>query len=66
MGELLGVDGSMEFRFSHIFREGNQAADILSNVALDHDGFRWWDEAIPPIYSAVYADRIGQVQYRFC
>ena len=51
---------NMEVRFSHIFREGNRVADILSNVALDFDGFRWWDEAIPPIYSAVGSDRMGQ------
>lgn len=32
----------MEFQASHIYREGNVPADILSNVALAHSEFTWW------------------------
>lgn len=55
---------SMEIRSSHVFREWNVPADILSIVALEYDGFRWWDAAIPEIYGAVYDDRRGERKYR--
>lgn len=55
----------MDIRSSHIYREGNVLADILSNVALEREEFKWWERAIPEISKAVYEDRIGKIQFRF-
>ncbi|KAM7472576.1 hypothetical protein LguiA_010759 [Lonicera macranthoides] len=49
----------MEVRSSHIFREGNVLADILSNMALRHVFFVWWDSVIDDIKVAVSEDRLG-------
>jgi len=57
---------SMEVRASHIYREGNVPADILSNVALTYDYFTWWSYAIPEIQSAVDDNMLGRPIYRFC
>lgn len=59
---------SMEVRCSHIFREGNIHADIVSNIALLHPQFqfKWWCGSIPEIQKTVIDDRIGRTQYRFC
>ncbi|KAM5549742.1 hypothetical protein ABKV19_000918 [Rosa sericea] len=34
----------MQFKSSHIFREGNQVADALANVGLSSSGLVWWNE----------------------
>ncbi|KAM7517189.1 hypothetical protein LguiA_006772 [Lonicera macranthoides] len=57
---------SIEFRFSHVYREGNIPADILSNYALSFDVFKWWDDVIPEIQKAVSCNCIGAANYRFC
>lgn len=33
----------MDIRTSHIYKEANVLADILSNVTLEFDGFCWWN-----------------------
>lgn len=44
------------------FREGNIPADILSNVALRHVSFIWWDSVIAAIRVPVNEDRMLQIQ----
>ena len=56
----------IEFRASHIFREGNRSADVLSNLALSYEGFHWWDSVFSEILFVTTEDRIGKIQYRFC
>ena len=54
----------VEFRTSHIYREGNVAAVILSNVALSYDDFTWRNYVIPYIKHVVLADSVKQIGYR--
>ncbi|KAM7497439.1 hypothetical protein LguiA_021853 [Lonicera macranthoides] len=56
----------MEFRASHIYREGNVPADILSNMALVNSDFTWWSHDISVIRRAVMDDMLGEPKYRFC
>ena len=54
----------MQFRCSHIYREGNQAADALANMGLSSTGLTWWD--IPPdlIRSHCRKDSLGLPNFR--
>ncbi|XP_004309472.1 PREDICTED: putative ribonuclease H protein At1g65750-like [Fragaria vesca subsp. vesca] len=45
-GNFLHRISQMNFRSSHIFREGNQVADALANMGLSMSALSWWDE--PP------------------
>ena len=56
----------MQIRCSHIFREGNVPADIVSNVALLFPNFTWWCGIVPEIKGAVVADRLNRPKFRFC
>ena len=56
----------MEFRASHIYKEGNVPVDVLSNMALAYDDFTWWGYEIPEIRGAILANRLGLPMYRFC
>ena len=57
---------TMDIRTSHIYREANVPADIMSNIALNFDDFHWWDSVFPAIGVAVTEDMIGRTKYRFC
>ena len=55
----------MHFRSSHIYREGNKAADALANFGLSSDGLTWWD--LPPVFirSSCRTDYLGFPNFRF-
>ncbi|KAM5549758.1 hypothetical protein ABKV19_000926 [Rosa sericea] len=48
---------SMQIRFSHIYREGNQVADCLANYGVDHEGHYWWDSC-PPCASVTFVHNL--------
>lgn len=59
--QILECLNAMEFKVSHIYREGNSVADALSNLATD--GF--WDTAPASVCSLVFRDMFGLPYYRF-
>ena len=62
----LKIIESINFRVSHIFREGNKVADDLSKFAVNHEAPMWWFE-VPDFCKRSYGDDlIGQGGYRFC
>lgn len=58
-------NASSNGRVSHIFKEGNIPADIISNVALRYPQLQWWPSRIPEIQPAVLEDRLRRACYRF-
>lgn len=57
----------MNFRSSHIFREGNQIADALVCFGLSYSGMTWWDSPLSLlILTFIYRDIMGLPNFRFC
>ncbi|CAL0305669.1 unnamed protein product [Lupinus luteus] len=57
--------GSMLFKVSHIFREGNQCADLLANHGVLHKLDTWWN-AIPNfLLNEFNRNRFALPSYRF-
>ena len=55
----------MNFRVSHVFREGNSAADVLANYGADHDGAHWWDALPQFLVSSFGHDLSSRISYCF-
>ncbi|PRQ19899.1 hypothetical protein RchiOBHm_Chr7g0222341 [Rosa chinensis] len=55
----------MQFRSSHIFREGKQVADALANYGAASSDLIWWDLAPPFIDRQFQRDRSGMPNFRF-
>ncbi|OVA10859.1 Ribonuclease H domain [Macleaya cordata] len=55
----------VNFRFSHIFHEGNQYADILSKRCAAQQGFFWWATTPDFLPVAVGRDLLGLPYFRF-
>lgn len=53
----LGHLTHMEFRVSHIYREGNRVADALADADAAETG--WWPHVIPEISELVHDDAVG-------
>lgn len=53
----------IDIKTSHIYREANVHAAILSNVALEFDDFHCWSADFPAIGVAVMEDIIGKPKY---
>lgn len=58
---VLGYIQQMDFRVTHIYREGNQVADFLASSAME-DG--WWPFAHPKIVQLVNKDFFSHSYYR--
>lgn len=56
---------SRGFRISHIYREGNQAADKLANFGVSSKCFSWWDLIPPFITVEFFRNRFNLPNYRF-
>jgi hypothetical protein len=56
----------MQFRSSHIFREGNRVADTLANHGIHSSGLIWWDLPLDYILSFCNHDWLGLPNFRFC
>ncbi|PRQ58253.1 putative RNA-directed DNA polymerase [Rosa chinensis] len=55
---------SMQIRFSHIYREGNQVVDCLANYGVDHEGHYWWDSC-PPCASVAFVHNLQGIYPKF-
>lgn len=66
MEKLSALLAGLDVQTSHIYREANVSADILSNVALEFDDFHWWNYVFPAIRIAVTKDMTWLPKYRFC
>ena len=55
----------MDFQVSHIFREGNQVADVLSKHALGLEVSLWWYSTPTFCSSLVGNDCMGRESFRF-
>ncbi|KAL6179927.1 hypothetical protein ACLB2K_046598 [Fragaria x ananassa] len=64
-GNCLHRISQMHFCSSHIFREGNQAADALANCGLSSNGLIWWDLPLHFILSHCHRDYMGLPNFRF-
>lgn len=54
----------MQYICTHIYREGNQVADALSNRGLKELEFCWWDTDISKIRMLIANDKQGIVYRR--
>lgn len=55
----------MNFKATHIFREGNKIADALANQGTSCSELMWWDEPPPFILLSYNNDVRGMPQFRF-
>ncbi|KAM7531423.1 hypothetical protein LguiB_034833 [Lonicera macranthoides] len=55
----------MQYHISHIYREGNQAADALSKIGLKHMDLKWWDSHPNSINSILANEFASLPNYRF-
>lgn len=53
------------FRSSHIFRKGNQVADVVADYGSSSTDFIWWDSALPFASSLCNGDILGLPYFRF-
>jgi hypothetical protein len=56
---------NFQFRFSHIYREGNTCADRLANAGFFVNGLVWWDQLPSCSRESFFRDRVGLSNYRF-
>lgn len=61
----LHLVSNMHFRVSHIFREGNVAADLLAKHGVSASTKLWWETAPDFCLYAIYSDFSGRSNYRF-
>ena len=57
---------AMNFYVIHVYREGNQCADLLANIGLSLQTHAWWDQVPNQIGAEFTKDRLGLSNYRFC
>lgn len=61
----LALTRNMNFKVSHIFREGNCCADRLANHGLSILGCKWWDTIPPFLSEPFFRNQFGLPSYRF-
>ena len=64
-GNCLHLISQMNFRSSHIFREGNRVADALANYGASLTGLSWWADVPHFITDFCTRDRLGHPNFRF-
>jgi ribonuclease HI len=57
--------GNMNFIATHIFREGNDSADSLTNVGLVLSNIVYYWETPPCIINSVHRNKLGLPSFRF-
>jgi hypothetical protein len=55
----------MQFRSTHIFREGNAAADKMANLGVSKHSFTWYPSPPAELHRYLQADFLGLPNYRF-
>jgi len=61
----LRITHNMQFFATHIYREGNQCADILANLALNNDSLTVWPQMPSCISTAFARNKLGMSNFRF-
>ncbi|XP_019430046.1 PREDICTED: uncharacterized protein LOC109337520, partial [Lupinus angustifolius] len=56
---------SMNFKVSHIYREGNACADSLAKFGISSNTYTWWNSIPTFIHSHFYRNWLGLPNYRF-
>ncbi|XP_055962061.1 uncharacterized protein LOC130015619 [Mercurialis annua] len=56
----------MNWVVTHIFREGNEAADILSKKAVHIGTSLWWSSSPDFLANVIAYNSLGQPNFRFC
>ena len=64
-GNCLFRISQMQFRCSHIFREGNQVADAFANFGLTSDVMVCWDSSLAFVVSLYHRDFMSFPNFRF-
>ncbi|KAM7465607.1 hypothetical protein LguiB_013169 [Lonicera macranthoides] len=55
----------MQHHVSHVYREGNQAADILSKMGLRHSELKWWNTYPQQLNNILAHEYANLPSYRF-
>lgn len=55
----------MQYYISHVYREGNQAADTLSKMGLNHTDLKWWDSYPHQVNNILAREYAFLPSYRF-
>ena len=63
--ECLLLLNRMQVHVSHIYREGNQVADKLSNLAIDLREETWWSTYPAEYQYLMQSDVMGRHSYHF-
>jgi ribonuclease HI len=56
----------MNFMVTHIYREGNQVADLLANSGLTSTVLTTWDEAPLLLRDSLESNKLGMPNFRIC
>ena len=63
----LNFCGTIRFRITHIFREGNACADKLTNLGFIHrESFHWYNRLLASLFLEFFMNRYNLPMYRFC
>jgi len=63
----LNFCGTIRFRVTHIFREGNVCADKLVNLGFIHrESFHWYNRLPYSLFLEFFMNRYSLPMYRFC
>lgn len=65
MENYLYLSHQMDFRFSHIFWDGNTCVDKLASYGFNSSVFTWWDLVLNFIKDDFNCNRIGLPNYIF-
>jgi ribonuclease HI len=63
---VLAMVSQMTFMVTHIYREGNQAADLLANHGLNIPSIAFWQEAPLFICDCISRNKSGIPSFRYC
>jgi hypothetical protein len=58
--------GHMNFMVTHIYREGNQAADLLANHGLSQNTILFWQQTPLFLCDSISKNKLGIPSFRYC
>jgi ribonuclease HI len=62
----LFMTSQMNFMMSHIYREGNQVADLLANHGLSLSSIVFWNNLPLFVRDCFYRNKHGSTSFRLC
>jgi len=63
----LNFCGTIRFRVTHIFHEGNACADKLANLGFIHrESFHWYNRLSASLFLELFMNRYNLPMYRLC